>query len=416
MRIGVLGSGGREHAIAWKLRQSPEAEIVFVMPGNGGTGENLSVDQGDFSDIRRVCEKNGLELLVVGPEQPLVNGIVEYFHDSPVDVFGPDASAARLEGSKAWAKQFMTRHGVSTPEYWITRDDGILGRIIRSHNGEIVVKYDGLAGGKGVFVCSSETEAWDAVTSIRTRYGSDTSIILEEKLTGQELSIIGITDGRTVRLLSPSQDHKQARDGDKGPNTGGMGAYCPVPICTEEVMATIRTNIVDPTMSGIRADGLQYRGVIYFGLMITDTGPKVLEYNVRFGDPETEVILPSLKSDLLPLIQGCFDDSLARRDAELHNDFIIDVVLASEGYPGPYDTGFPITGLDPVSEDILIFHSGTKRRGDEILTAGGRVLNMVARAPDLSQARDSVYEACSRIRFSGKYYRRDIGARVLGAS
>ena len=416
MRIGVLGSGGREHAIAWKLRKSPDAEAVYVMPGNGGTGENLSVDISTFSEIRRVCEKNRIELLIVGPEQPLVNGIADYFKDSPIRVFGPESAAARLEGSKIWARQFMTRNGVSAPEYRIAREDDELHEIISSSGGEIVVKYEGLAGGKGVFVCSSESEAWHAVSTIRTRYGDDTPILFEEKLDGQELSIIGITDGKTIKLLSPSQDHKQIYDGDRGPNTGGMGAYCPVPLCTGDVMRAIQTRVVEPTMSGIRNEGLPFRGILYFGLMLTDTGPVVLEYNVRFGDPETEVILPALETDLLLLINGCFDDSLARRPVEMSDEYVIDVVLASEGYPGIYETGHLISGLDSIPEDILVFHSGTRRHGPDIHTSGGRVLNIVARASDLRQARERVYEACSYIRFQGKYNRTDIGMRVLQSS
>ena len=413
MKVAVIGSGGREHALIWKLGQNLDRNDIFAIPGNGGTSNNIDISIDNFSEIRGFCEKENIELVIVGPEAPLVDGIVDYFADSPIRVFGPDRIAAQLEGSKIWAKKFMEKHGVATAGFKAYENKQDPDDEIERLGGDLVIKYDGLAGGKGVFVTSSIQEATQAVKTIREKYGENATFIIEEKLHGQEISIIGFTDGKNIKLLLPSQDHKPALDGDKGPNTGGMGAYCPVPMCNEVLMEAIQTSVVQPTLDGIRAEGLNYKGVIYFGLMITNEGPKLLEYNVRLGDPEAEVILPALKSDLLPVITACFDDSLAKIELEFNPHYYVDVVLTSQGYPGSYDTGFEISGIEDVSDDILVFQSGTTQKEGRILTAGGRVLNVVARGHDLQSAINLAYRDLKTIHFHNMNYRTDIGHKGL---
>ncbi len=411
MNVAVVGSGGREHVIAWKLSQSAMAEELFAIPGNGGTAPNVPIDPMDFPALKEFCLKQDVALLVVGPEQPLVAGVVDYFRDTEIKVLGPDRAAARLEGSKIWAKRFMLKYGVATAESWVL-ENGDAEPAIQALNGNLVVKYDGLAGGKGVVVCSSKEEARAAVADLRQKHGADAPLLLEERLLGQELSVIGFTDGEHIILLLPSQDHKQAYDGDRGPNTGGMGAYCPVPFCDERVLSSIREAVVDPTLRGIRQEGLDYRGALYFGLMLTEEGPKALEYNVRLGDPEAEVILPALKSDILVLMLSCMDRTLSDFQPEFFDGFFVDVVLTSRGYPGAYEKGFEISGLDVLPDTAMAFHAGTRRKGSALLTAGGRVLNIVARGPDLKSAIGRAYEACAGIYFHGVTCRHDIGGRV----
>ena len=413
MKIAIIGSGGREHALAWKLAQSVGRENIFCLPGNGGTWNNVSVDVMDFSAIADFVAEKGIGLIVVGPENPLAAGIVDFFADSAVRVFGPGKQAARLEGSKIWAKQFMKKYGVATADFWMVENGDDIEEVIDGLDGQVVIKYDGLAAGKGVFVCASVEEAYAALDELKHRYGATAPFFIEQKFSGQELSIIGFTDGQTFKLLQPSQDHKPAYDGDRGPNTGGMGAYCPVPVCTSDVLRQIQNDIVQPTLRGIQAEGLDYHGVIYFGIMLTAEGPKLLEYNVRFGDPETEVILPALKSDLLDLILASLDERLESVSPEFNDGYFVDVVLASGGYPGSYEKGKEITGLENVGEDILVFHAGTKRAGDKLVTSGGRVLNVVAQAPSLAAAIDKVYAAIPKIHFDGMFYRKDIGKKGL---
>ncbi|MEE4312448.1 MAG: phosphoribosylamine--glycine ligase [candidate division KSB1 bacterium] len=413
MKVAVIGSGGREHALIWKLEQSLDRENIFAIPGNGGTSNNVDISADDFSEIRRFCERGNIDLVIVGPEAPLVDGIVDYFADSPIRVFGPDKIAAQLEGSKIWAKKFMEKHGVATAGFKSYENAGDPKDEIERLGGDLVIKFDGLAGGKGVFVTSTLQEATQAVNTIRGKYGDNAAFIIEEKLHGQEISIIGFTDGKSIKLLLPSQDHKPALDGDKGPNTGGMGAYCPVPMCDDALMKEIQAKIVQPTLEGIRAEDLNYKGVIYFGLMITNEGPKLLEYNVRLGDPEAEVILPALKSDLLPVITSCFRGNLGEIELEFNPGFYVDVVLTSKGYPGSYDTGFEISGIEDVSNDTLVFQSGTVKREDRILTAGGRVLNVVGRGQDLQSAINLAYRDLRAIHFKNMNYRKDIGFKGL---
>jgi len=413
MKILVIGSGGREHAIAWKLTQTNDPNDVYVLPGNGGTKNNVAIKPSEFEKIKNFCLEEKIELVFVGPEDPLANGIVNYFTDTDIKIFGPDKDAAQLEGSKIWAKRFMKKHGVATADFWMLEDGDDIEQVIDEMSGNVVIKFDGLAAGKGVFVCSSNDEAYDALEVIKNRYGESAPFLIEEKITGQEVSIIGFTDGKNIKLLLPSQDHKPAFDGDKGPNTGGMGAYCPVPICDDALLAQIKKDVVDPTLEGIQAEGLNYKGVIYFGLMITENGPKLLEYNVRFGDPETEVLLPALKSDLTQLILACMDGTLSDYKIEFNYGYFVDVVLASGGYPGSYEKGKEIVGLDNLNPEIIPFHAGTKIENGNLLTSGGRVLNIVGQGNNLQSAIDLVYQEIAKVNFADMFYRNDIGKKGL---
>jgi len=411
MNIAIIGSGGREHALEWKLAKSSNAEKIFVLPGNGGTKNNVKIDVNNFENIKEFCLEKNVELIVVGPEVPLVEGIVDHFLDTNIKVFGPDKKAAMLENSKIFSKHFMKKYSVATADYWEFSVEKDATEIVQKLDGKLVLKYDGLAGGKGVFVCDSVKEAMDSIQEIKARYGDTAKYLIEEKLIGQEVSIIGITDGKDIQLLLPSQDHKQLFDGDKGPNTGGMGAYCPATFVDEKLMATIKSDIIEPTIAGIKNEKFNYKGVIYFGLMLTDDGPKVLEYNIRFGDPETEVILPSLKSDLLELILACFDGNLSITKPEFYKKYFVDVVLASGGYPNKYEKEYTISGLGNLSNETIIFHAGTRKENGKILTNGGRVLNVVTSGNDLNSTIEKVYKECEKISFKDIYYRKDIGKR-----
>ncbi len=411
MNIAVLGSGGREHAIAWKLAQSPLADTVYVMPGNGGTANNVAVDPMDFHAVGAACRERDVTLLVVGPEDPLAAGIVDHFAGSDLKVFGPGAAGARLEGSKAWSKDFMARHGVATAAYRHFPSPAEA-RPFARELGACVVKYDGLAAGKGVFVCPTAGEALAALDTVAERYGDDAPTVVEERLLGNEVSILGLTDGQHIALLQPSQDHKQRFDGDRGPNTGGMGAFCPVPAFSLEMLEQVRERVVEPTLAGLRAEGIPFHGVVYFGLMMCAEGPRLLEYNVRLGDPETEAVLPALKSDLLELILACLDGSIALHTPQFEPGFFVDLVLASGGYPGSYPKGLAITGLEDLPADVLAFHAGTRRDEQGVLrSSGGRVLNLVAHGATLDDAIARVYAAAEQVHFEGKAQRGDIGRR-----
>ncbi|MDY6915248.1 MAG: phosphoribosylamine--glycine ligase, partial [Candidatus Cloacimonadota bacterium] len=303
MNIAVLGSGGREHAIAWKLQQN--GDKIFCLPGNGGTQNNVDIDPNDFKKIKEFCRKEQIEMIFVGPETPLANGIVDYFQEYDIKVFGPSEQAAKLESSKIFAKNFMKKYNIATADFHTTNSKQEAYRVVKRMNGKCVLKYDGLAGGKGVYVCSNVEEATRAIDGLFSKYGVNTNLLIEEILKGQELSILAFTDGQNYQLLLPSQDHKQLKEGDRGPNTGGMGAYCPVPFYNEELKKQIEKSIIKPTMYGIQKENFYYHGVLYFGLMITKNGPKILEFNVRLGDPETEVVLPALNSNLKELVLAC---------------------------------------------------------------------------------------------------------------
>ncbi|MBT3754719.1 MAG: phosphoribosylamine--glycine ligase [Candidatus Cloacimonetes bacterium] len=418
MNIAVIGSGGREHAIAWKLEQSELVDKVYVLPGNGGTENNVNIDVNNFEMILNFCRHNTIELIFVGPEDPLAAGIVDFFADTPVKVFGPDKAGAQLEGSKIYAKRFMQKYGVATGAY---QDFGGVKNdccqqltifpkdTIKKMNGNCVIKYDGLAAGKGVFVCSTQEEAMVALDEVYSKYGEDASYLIEERLEGDELSILAFTDGKDYQLLLPSQDHKQLLDGDKGPNTGGMGAFCPVPFYNDELKKQIENDIIKPTMQGIKEEGYKYKGVVYFGLMITENGPKLLEYNVRLGDPETEVVLPAMKSDLVELLLSCFDGSLVDYKMEFNDGFFVDVVLVSGGYPAEYKKGYHICGIKDDQE--LLFHAGTKKVDFQVVSSGGRVLNVVEHGGTLEEAIDRAYNKVNDYYFEDMFYRKDIGRR-----
>ena len=412
MKIAVIGSGGREHAIAWSLAKDVGEAKVFSLPGNGGTWNNVAVDPMDGAAVERACEDLGVELAVIGPEDPLAAGLADRLSAAGIRAFGPSRDAAWLEGSKIASKAFMRRNSVATADAMEYPRPAEALPLIEDWRGDLVVKYDGLAAGKGVFVCGSVPEARAAIEAVVARHGADAPILVERRLEGDEISILGVTDGHHARLLVPSQDHKPLLDGDRGPNTGGMGAFCPVPSVDSALMADIERAVVAPTLEGLAREGIAYRGVLYFGIMVTADGPQLLEYNVRLGDPETEVVLPALESSLLELILASFDGGLDRAPLQFSDDSLVDVVLASGGYPDAYPKGLPIHGLDRVPEGAMIFHAGTRRDGDRVLTAGGRVLNVVGRGPDLEAAIARAYEAVDQVDFDDKVCRRDIGRRV----
>jgi phosphoribosylamine--glycine ligase len=417
MKAGVIGSGGREHAIAWKLAQDLGPENVFVVPGNGGTNNNLAVDPADHPALVTACREREIALLVVGPEGPLAEGIVDDLTDSGIRVLGPGRRATRLASSRLWAKQFMMRHGVATAPFSVHRFPDPATSQIRALAGRLVVKYDGPAAGKGVFVTTDEQEAAAAITAVGKRFGPRATFIIEERLQGLELSVLAFTDGRDVALLHAARNHKPVGDGDRGPNTGGMGAFCPVPAVEEALLGTIRRQIVDPTLAGLRAENLDYRGVLRFEVMVTATGPRLLGYGVCMGDPETEAVLPSLSSSLVDLVLACLDSRVGVASPVFHKGCFVDVVLASEGYPGTYRQGFPISGLDEVQEGCLVFHAGTERRPDgAVVTSGGRVLHVVGTGADLPEAIGRAYRQVEHISFEGMFYRTDIGRGALRPS
>ena len=410
MKIAVIGRGGREHALAWKLAQDAGPENVFCLPGNGGTANNRSIAEHDFAGIRSFCETEGIDLVVVGPEAPLARGLVDFLAGAKFRVFGPTRAAARLESSKTWAKQFMQRHGIATAAGAFFESVRAAAEHVRTQRGELVVKYSGLAAGKGVFVCPDPAEALGALKEIERRHGANAPIVVEELLEGPEVSIMGVVSGTSIQLFPPSRDHKRLLDGDCGPNTGGMGAYAPVPDVDAAQLDEIRRTIIEPTLQGLAAEGIAYRGFLYFGLMLTDAGPKLLEYNARLGDPETEVLLPALDGPLLPTLLASFDGTLDRHPFAFKSGAVIDVVLAAGGYPGDVRTGVPISGAD--AADALVYHAGTEIRNGALSVAGGRVLNVVAHGADLAAARQKAYAACKKIHFDGMQFRTDIGGRT----
>ncbi|WP_035557700.1 phosphoribosylamine--glycine ligase [Hymenobacter sp. IS2118] len=410
----LLGSGAREHALAEKLTR--DGATVHVLPGNAGIpNSNPEIDPLDFEAVKAFAQAHDSKLIVVGPEAPLAAGITDFFAGSDIQVFGPTRSAARLESSKVWSKEFMRRHGVATAQAWPFRSDNIAEARVKAAElgGHVVVKYDGLAAGKGVYVCASPEEAEAAFDDLQTSYSGWFSFLLEEKLTGPEISIIGLTDGHVIRLLATSQDHKQLLAGDLGPNTGGMGAYCPVPFADDNVLATIRRDIIDPTLRGLQHEQFEFRGFLYFGVMITPTGPKLLEYNVRLGDPEAEVLLPALDSSLLDLIEGTLNGTLSRQGVVQRPGAFVGVVLASGGYPvSGFPTGFPITGLDNLPAGVQAYHGATRHdAAGQLVTNGGRVLVLTAHGQDLSEATARAYEACRVVSFQDMYVRTDIAQR-----
>lgn len=418
----LLGGGGREHAIAWKLKQSNLMGELFIAPGNPGTekaGTNVKLDNSDFDLVAQFAEEQSIDVVVVGPEAPLVAGLVDYLSEKNIPVFGPKKSAAMLEGSKEFAKNFMTKYDIPTADYAVFENnefDDALTFIQSKETYPVVLKADGLAGGKGVFICSDESEVKERLNQLQ----QDTSLknaagrlVVEEYMDGEEASVFVLADGHTAHIIHHAQDHKRIGDGDTGLNTGGMGAYAPAPVLTDELLEQVQKEIIEPTITGMQLEESSYHGILYIGLMITENGPKVVEYNCRFGDPECQVVLPSLENDLLELMIATIDQRLDERSIQISKQYTCCVVLASGGYPTKYEKGKVIHGIDTLDEDIILFHAGTKIENGQLLTDGGRVLNVVGRGDTLKSAIDHTYQNVKKITFEGCYYRTDIGYKGL---
>jgi phosphoribosylamine--glycine ligase len=421
MRVLIVGSGGREHALAWKIAKSPRVEAVIAAPGSDALAAlaachpEQSAD--DLPGLVALASRERVDLVVVGPEAPLAGGLVDRLRDAGIAAFGPCAAAAQLEASKAFAKRFMARHRIPTAAFAVFEDLDAARRHVRERGGPCVVKADGLAAGKGVAVCDGPEQALAALAEsmAERRFGAaGTRVVIEERLVGEELSYYAVTDGERVVALAAAQDHKRALDGDLGENTGGMGACSPAPILDEAVEKRVQEEIVHPVIRGMAADGIAYSGVLYVGLMIDPSGaPRVVEFNVRFGDPETQALVVRMEGDLVPLLDGAARGRLDRAPPLGWQDAAVCVVIASGGYPRVFAQGMPITGLDEAGREdgIVVFHSGTRRRADgRFESAGGRVLGVTARAPTLAAARLRAYAACDRIHFDAMQLRRDIAA------
>lgn len=419
MRVMVVGSGAREHALAWKLRQSPRVKELFIAPGNAGTaaiGTNLPIAVTDLDGLATAAIEHQIDLTVVGPEAPLAAGLADHFAARGLLVAGPTAAAARIESSKAWAKEIMAAAGVPTAAARTFTDLEAAIRALDDTPLPTVIKADGLAAGKGVIIATTREEAEQAIHELlgaRSLGEAGDEILIEEFLVGQEVSLLAMTDGTTVYGLLPACDYKRAGDGDRGANTGGMGAYAPVPAVDEATAQTIVERIIEPTIAELRRRGIIYRGILYAGLILTAEGPKILEFNCRLGDPETQVILPLLDGDLATLFEAMAQGRLHEvAPPAWHPGTCVGVVLASGGYPGEYRTGYPITGLDELPADVLAFHAGTTLAADgTVVTSGGRVLTIVARGEDFHVAREQIYAAIEGIHFTDRYFRRDIAAR-----
>jgi phosphoribosylamine--glycine ligase len=425
MKILVIGKGGREHALVWKLSQSPRVRQVFCAPGSAGTSEealNVRIETTDFDRLIRFAKKEDIGLTVVGPEEPLAMGIVDAFQKERLRIFGPSREAAQIEASKVFAKRLMHHADVPTAEFRVFDHPDPARHYMSTREYAVVIKADGLAAGKGVIVCADTAEALAAIDRIMVReeFGraAGRQIVIEKRLEGQELSIISLVSGRSILPLEPTQDHKPAFDNDEGPNTGGMGAYCPTPLATPEMMHEIEASVLVPTVHALKRSRKPFRGVLYAGIMATAQGPRVLEFNCRFGDPETQPLLMRLKSDLADLLEAAVEDRLSELpDGSIQWDPrpAVCVVMASQGYPGAYAKEKVITGLSEVARmpDVKVFHAGTKLENGLVVTDGGRVLGVTALGETLHEAKRLAYEAVSKIHFSGAFYRRDIADKAL---
>lgn len=417
--ILLLGSGGREHAIAKKLAASPRCGKLYIAPGNGGTsqeGENISLDENDPAAVAAFAKDHGCGMVVIGPEAPLVVGVADAVREAGIPCFGPGAEGAQMEGSKLFSKQLMERAGVPTAAYGSFTDEQSALDYVNAQGAPLVVKADGLAAGKGVIVAAELEQALDAVHECFSGAFGDAgnTVVVEEMLTGPECSLLAFTDGITVRPMATSQDHKRALEGDLGPNTGGMGVYSPVPIVTPEEHETM-VAIMHQTVEQLHREGIDYRGCLYGGFMLTPAGPKVLEFNARFGDPETQVILPRLQNDLVDVMLACAEQRLDEVELSWCDDWAVSVVLTSAGYPGSYEKGKVITGIEDAEalDGVTVYHAGTRERDGQILTNGGRVIDVTALGATFEDARNLAYAACEKIDFEGKTLRHDIGLRAL---
>ena len=417
MNILVIGSGGREHALYWKLSESPQTEQIYAIPGNPGMGASAAIALDDHAAILRFVKEHEIGLVVVGPEVPLMNGLVDELEAAGIRAFGPRANAAEIEGSKSFAKDLMKKYGIPTARYEVFTAAEPARAYIRQEGAPIVVKADGLAAGKGVIVAMTEQEALDAVDAIMEDHSfgdAGARVVIEEFMEGEEASLLAFTDGTTIRPMISAQDHKRAYDGDRGPNTGGMGTYAPAPVMTPEMTERAVEEILKPTIAAMAKEGRIYRGCLYLGLMVTADGPKVVEFNARFGDPETQVVLPLLDSDLVAIMCACADGTLADVPIRWKDGAAVCVVLASGGYPGHYEKGQEIHGLaDAEAMGALVFHAGTAMKDGKLVTNGGRVLGVVGRGTDISSAVDAAYAAAAKISFKDAYYRKDIAHRAL---
>lgn len=419
----MVGSGGREHALAWKLLQSPNIDRVFCIPGNGGTAtmancQNVSLSIDDFEGMLRFAQVQGVGFTIVGPELPLALGIVDYFQAAEALVFGPTQEGAQIEASKTWAKTLMAEANIPTAASSTFDSLELAQDYVRSQGAPIVIKADGLASGKGVTVAMTLEEALEALDRIFAgQFGSaGETVVIEEFMTGQEVSVLAVTDGKTIRPLRPAQDHKRLGDGDTGPNTGGMGAYAPAPIATTELMAKVQTQVLEPAIAALNARGIDYRGCLYAGLMITPEGePKVVEFNCRFGDPETQAVLPLLDTNLDDLLLACVEGKLAQfPEIKWKNQASVCVVMAAGGYPDKVEIGHFVTGIGK-AEDLgaFVFQSGTKLKNNALVSNGGRVLGVTALGDDIHNAITNVYSAVDFINYDGMYYRKDIASKAL---
>ncbi|MFP3392484.1 phosphoribosylamine--glycine ligase [Brevibacillus sp. SIMBA_040] len=419
MNILVIGGGGREHTIAWKLLQSPKVKKVYCAPGNGGiagVAQNVPIGVNDFAALAQFAKDEGIDLTVVGPEDPLLGGIVDFFEERNLPIYGPNGKAALIEGSKSFAKSLMKRYNIPTSEYESFLDYESAIAYVREKGAPIVVKADGLAAGKGVVVAETLQEAEEALRQIMQDHvfgEAGARVVIEECMRGEELSLLAFVDGETVKPMITSQDHKRIFNDDLGPNTGGMGTYAPVPHMSDALVDEVVETIVKPMAKGMATDGIPFKGILYTGLMITEQGPKVVEFNARFGDPETQVILPLLETDLVDIFVATIKGELDAVDVTWKKGSAVCVVMAAPGYPGEYPKGQVIQGLDNVRNGVTVFHAGTKESDEGIVTSGGRVLGVVATGENLSKAREAAYAAVEGISFEGAQYRTDIAAKAM---
>jgi len=422
MKVLVIGSGGREHALCWAIAKSPKCDELFCAPGNAGidrVAESIAIDAMDLDGIIKFAKDNGVDFVVVGPEQPLVAGLVDRLDAAGIKAFGPNAAAARLEGSKGMTKDLCARYDIPTADYARFDEPDAAKEYIRIQGAPIVVKADGLAAGKGVILCRNENEAYAAIDHImiESAFGeSGAEVVIEEFMTGEEASFFALVDGEHVEPLVAAQDHKAAFDGDEGPNTGGMGAYSPAPVVDDDMAAQIMDRIITPTIRGMTGEGTPFKGILFAGLMITKDGPKLIEYNVRFGDPECQAMMMRLKSDALEMLLACAEGRLAKTKLEWHDEAALTVVMAAKGYPGSYAKGSEIGGLDAAGEidNVVVFHAGTLDGDGKIIANGGRVLGVTALAPTIKKAQKLAYKGVDAIDWPDGFCRRDIGWRAVG--